>query len=214
MDIHLTQQKMVEASNFSDESINHLWKQGLQGNQQSLIDLKYFYMNQLRRIRPLYQNMDDISFFEALENAVMKAIDRGIKFGIENVHAYLPVASQTYFKSFFYPETDSLHIPSDLLRAFSRLEEIYSQIPILKEKDNQAQIHLISTGFDYPIFETRLLFHSYLKWKQSQLRQVDIDLTVTLLPGPQRLEWEIFYEKKIEDIKETIENEIKMGEDS
>ncbi|WP_339060260.1 hypothetical protein [Tepidibacillus marianensis] len=115
-------------------------------------------MIQLKRIRPLYQDMDDLSFFQALENAVTKAIERGIKFGIENVQAYLPVASQTYFKSFFNPESDSLHIPSELLRAFSRLEEIYQQIPKLKEKDEQIQIHLLSIGFDYPLFETRLLF--------------------------------------------------------
>ena len=171
-------------------------------------------MIQLKRIRPLYQDMDDLSFFQALENAVTKAIERGIKFGIENVQAYLPVASQTYFKSFFNPESDSLHIPSELLRAFSRLEEIYQQIPKLKEKDEQIQIHLLSIGFDYPLFETRLLFYSYLKWKQGQLRQVDIDLTVTLLPGPQRVEWEIFYEKQLHEIEETIEKEMKKGEAS
>ncbi|MFV9511408.1 hypothetical protein [Tepidibacillus sp. LV47] len=204
MDIKAIEHKMKEKSNFSSLELNQLWKQTLQGDQEAFLNLKYYYMNLLYRIKPLYQHVDDMIFFRSLENAVTKALERGVKFQIEDVQSYMHVASETYFKSFFNPESDSLHLPSNLLSAFSRLEEIFQHLPELKEKDEQTQIQLLSKGFEYPIFETRLLYYSYLKWKQNRLRQVDIDLTVTLLPGPQRVEWEIFYEKQLADIEETI----------
>ncbi|TCS82565.1 hypothetical protein [Tepidibacillus fermentans] len=212
MDIKAMEQRMKEKSNYSNLELNQLWKQTLQGNQDAFMNLKYYYMNLLYRIKPLYQHVDDSTFFHSLDKAVTKALERGIKFQIEDYHSYMPVASETYFKSFFNPESDSLHVPSNLLRSFSRLEDIFHHIPELKEKDEQTQIQLISKGFEYPLFETRLLYYSYLKWKQNQLRQVDIDLTVTLLPGPQRVEWEIFYEKQLKDIEDTIKQEMKNGE--
>ena len=198
----------------NEKELDQLWKKCLENDKDAIEMIKSYYMNQLIRIKPLYQHIEDNQFSQSLENAVCKAIERGIKFQIQDNQTYMLVASETYFKSFFNPDSDSIHIPFNLLQAFSRLEEIYQQLPELKQKNDQEQIRLLSLGFEYPSFETRLLYYSYLKWKQDLLRQVDIDLTVTLLPGPQRVEWEIFYEKQVDEVQFSIEKELNKGEAS
>lgn len=190
--------------------IQDYWNGCLEGDLEAVSHIKYYYMKLLSKVKPLYKDIEDKVFYNIIETSVIKALERAIKFKVEDFETYMSFASQTYFKYNILPEkkSDSLNIPSILFKAFSKIEDVYKLIPILEEKDEQIQINLISVGFEYPIFPTRLLYYSYKKWINNNLRQVDIDLCVALLPSPQRIEWEIFYEKDLRDIEETILNEI------
>ncbi len=201
--------KLELVKNYTSEELINYWKQSLKGDSFAKDQIKYYYMKNLSKIRPLYNHLDDNTFYFTLEDSVCKALDRGIKFQVEDFESYLQMASQTYFKYFLVPESTTLNIPAELLRAYSRIGEIYEHIPSLKEQQELDQILLLSKGLDYPIFLARLLYYSFIKWQNNNLRQVDIDLTVNLLPSPQRIEWEVFYEKSLEDIEATILNEIK-----
>lgn len=208
MNIEEKIRKLQSVKDLSTSQLDSYWGLCLQGDQKAHEQIKYYYMKLLLRIKPLYDHLDEETFYNVLEQSVTKALDRGLKFQVEDVESYMLMASETYFKYHIEPETDSLHIPTQLIKAFSRLDEIIRQIPSLQEKDQQEQIELLQKGFEYPIFPTRLLFYSFAKWKNSKLRQVDIDLTVSLLPPPHRIEWEIFYEKPLDKIKNTIMQEI------
>lgn len=193
-----------------NSEINSLWQQAIIGESDAFLLLKFYYMKQLVRIRPLYDNLNEESFYNLVEQAVTKALERGLKFQISDFEAYMTMASNTYFKHLFTPNSHSLLLPTELMLAFSKLDEVYTSIPTLASKSENEQINLLSFGFEYPIFSTRLLYFSFIKWKNNSLRQVDIDLTVNLLPAPQRVEWEIFYEKDINDIVNSITE--KLGE--
>lgn len=208
MDLHEIK-TIIEMPELDLSDIRLYWEKAIDGDNIAYNSLKYSYMKKLHRIKPLYNNLDDEIFYNVLEISVTKALERGIKFQISNFESYMDMASNSYFKNQLLPETDSLQLPIQLVRAFTKLEDVYDNIPSLKEMTDQYQIELLAKGFEYPLFETRLLYYSYIKWKGQSLRQVDIDLTVNLLPGPQRIEWEIFYEKPIDNIKQTILNEIK-----
>jgi len=188
--------------------VEQLWQKSMEDDANARNLLKQYYMKSLLKIKPLYANMDDQSFNTALEDSVTKALDRGIKFKIKDYDSYMDLASQTYFKYYLLPATDTINIPAQLYHAFSRLNEIYELVPDLIEKPERAQIKLLTNGFEYPEFATRLLYFSFIKWKKGAIRQVDIDLTVALLPGPQRVEWEVFYEKSLEEIINTIKKEM------
>ncbi|MGD9678960.1 MAG: hypothetical protein AB7V16_11520 [Vulcanibacillus sp.] len=205
--IKLIKQTDIDLTN---TDIQIYWGKCLEGDLEAINNIKYYYMKLLSRVKPLYKNIEDKDFYLTIETSVTKALDRAIKFKVEDFVSYMSFASQTYFKYNILPEkkSDSLNIPSILFKAFSKIDDVYKLIPSLEEKDEQIQINLLSIGFEYPIFLTRLLYYSYKKWVKNNLRQVDIDLCVALLPAPQRVEWEIFYEKDIEDIKNTILNEI------
>jgi len=165
-------------------------------------------MKLLCKVKPLYSNYNNETFFSIIELSVDKALERALKFKIEDFETYMNFASQTYFKYNILTEnkSNSLNIPSQLIKAFLKIEEVYKLIPTLAIEDEPSQINLISIGFEYSIFSTRLLYYSFKKWESNTLRQVDIDLCVALLPSPQRIEWEIFYEKDIQEIKKTILN--------
>ncbi len=199
-----------QTEDLTSEDIKHYWSRCLEGDLNAHNYLKHYYMKLLCKVKPLYANLNNDIFYSILELSVDKALERAIKFKIEDFETYMSFASQTYFKYNILPENEnkSLNIPSQLIMAFSKIEEVYKHIPTLETKSEQSQIDLISLGFEYPIFSTRLLFYSFKKWKNNNLRQVDIDLCVALLPAPQRIEWEIFYEKDIHAIKETILNSI------
>lgn len=192
--------------------IKELWKNSLAGDLRSQETLKAFYMKSLNRIRPLYSNLSEEKFYKISEMSVLKALERGIKFKVENFEKYMSIASQTYFKYNLLPpdKNDSINLPIQLIKSFSKIEEIFNCLPIIEEQDEQIQIHLISLGFEYPIFSTRLLYYSYKKWTNKALRQIDIDLCVALLPPPQRVEWEVFYEKNISEVKATILNQLNL----
>ena len=200
--------KLELVKNYTSEELKSYWKQSLKGDSFAKDQLKYYYMKNLSRIQPLYSHLDEDTFYLTLEDSVNKALDRGIKFQVEDFESYLQMSSQTYFKYFLVPESTTLTIPAELLRAYSRIGEIYEHIPSLKEQNELDQIELLSKGLEYPIFLARLLYYSFIKWQNSNLRQVDIDLTVNLLPSPQRIEWEVFYEKGLADIESTILQEI------
>ncbi|OEF99202.1 hypothetical protein BHF71_09645 [Vulcanibacillus modesticaldus] len=197
-------QTINAVSDLTPSEIKDFWQKSLSGNPYSFNQLKYYYMKLLLRIKPLYTHLDEEIFYSILEQSVQKALERGLKFQVDDYDSYMTISSQIYFKYNLLPKTDSIHIPAQLLRAFLKLEELYQQLPSLQQKDEQTQIKLISIGFEYPMFSTRLLFYSYKKWKNKTLRQIDIDLSTALLPAPQRIEWEIFYEKSLSDIKEAI----------
>ncbi len=184
--------------------IDLLWHKCLQGDKAAYDNLKHHYMKNLLKIKPLYTQLNEETFYNYIENSVLKALDRGIKFKVDDYDSYMIMASNTYFKYFVRPETNTLKIPTQLIKAYSKLDEVYQHIPSLSHIDEKRQINLLSKGFEYPIFLTRLLYYSFHKWKSDSIRQVDIDLTVHLLPAPQRIEWEVFYEKDIEAIKKTI----------
>ncbi|KXG42756.1 hypothetical protein [Tepidibacillus decaturensis] len=209
MNIQEIEKRINETKELTSSEIHLLWKKSLEDSNQAKDQLKFYYMKSLLRIKPLYAHIEDHVFYTTLEQSVTKALERGLKFRVEDYKAYMNLASQTYFKYFLQPKTESLHVPSLLYQAFLRLEGIFAKVPLLQQQNEQKQIELLSKGFEYPIFSTRLLYYSYLKWKQNQLRQVDIDLTVSLLPAPQRVEWEIFYEKSLEEVEKTILTELK-----
>lgn len=199
------------SEDFTSTDIQQNWNKCLEGDSNAFNSLKYYYMKQLSNVKPLYTNIEEKIFYNIVEASVTKALERAIKFKIENFETYMSFASQTYFKYNILPDStnNSINIPSLLLKAFSKIEQVYKLIPELADKNEQTQINLLSSGFEYPIFPTRLLYYSYKKWINNNLRQVDIDLSVALLPAPQRIEWEIFYEKDVKNIKETILDKIK-----
>jgi len=201
--------RLEELEDLTPKQMEHHWIRSLKNDFEAQDKLKWHYMKLLYKIKPIYDYLDDEAFYHLLEQSVAKALDRGLKFQVEDYESYMTMASQTYFKYFLQPETDSLHIPNQLINAFSRLDEIYQEIPTLISQDDQTQIQLLSDGFEYPIFPTRLLYYSFIKWKENTLRQVDIDLTVSLLPPPQRIEWEVFYEKDLKAIETSIQNKLK-----
>ncbi len=213
MNLQHTIKSVQEGENLSPTQIEKHWKCSLQGNTEAQDKLKYYYMKLMHHLKPIYSHLPDEAFYSLLDTSVTKALERGLKFQVEDYEAYMTMASQTYFKYHLQPETDTLHLPNLLIQAFSRLNDIYHAIPTLEEKSEPVQIQLLSMGFEYPIFLTRLLFYSFLKWKKNTLRQVDIDLTVSLLPSPQRIEWEIFYEKTLQDIEATIRDSLEALED-
>lgn len=190
--------------------IEQYWQQTLAGDTNAYQHLKQHYMLRLAKIQPLYPDFADDYFYQLVELSVDKALERAVRFRVENFEPYMFYASQTYFKynALGNNRTESLNIPLDLIKAFAKLEEIYQLIPALSEVDEIRQIDLISHSFEYPIFSTRLLFYSFQKLIANTLRQLDIDLCVALLPAPQRLEWEILYEKDVAQIIESIENEL------
>lgn len=210
MDIWEMMKRVQETEDLIPEQISQYWLGSLLGEDDAKEKLKYYYMKLLTRIRPIYEDLDDDHFYTVLEQSVSKALDRGIKFQVDNSESYMLMASHTYFKYFLQPDTDSLHLPNSLIQSFSRLDEIYQQLPALELKDEQTQIQLLSDGFEYPVFSTRLLYYSFMKWRNNQLRQVDIDLTVSLLPAPQRIEWEVFYEKDLEEIASSIQKNLEI----
>ncbi len=193
----------------SDE-IARLWQQTLAEDASAYDRLKQHYMLRLAKIRPLYPDFADDYFYQLVDLSVDKALERAVRFRVENFEPYMFYASQTYFKynALGSNQTGSLNIPLDLVKAFAKLEEVYQLVPALADIDEARQIDLISRSFEYPIFSTRLLFYSFQKLVTDTLRQLDIDLCVALLPAPQRLEWEILYEKDVSQIKESIENEL------
>lgn len=193
-----------DAEKLEATEINSYWEQALKGDTKAFEVLKYSYMKQLLRIKPLYSYLDEEVFYNILENSVVKSLERGIKFAVNDFQSYMVMASNTYFKHLLAPETESLQLPSQLIRAFSKLEEVYASIPNLAKMEDNYQIKLLADGFEYPLFSTKLLYYSFIKWRNNTLRQVDIDLTVNLLPAPQRVEWEIFYEKPLEEVLNSI----------
>lgn len=204
--------KIDDTKDLTSIEIVALWKKSLEGDFSSQNTLKEYYMKSLNRIKPLYPNLSEDKFYNILELSVSKALERGLKFEVENFDNYMSVASQTYFKYNLLPanNTESINIPIQLIKSFSKMEEVFNCLPIIEDKSEQTQIQMISKGFEYPIFSTRLLFYSYKKWKNKTLRQIDIDLCVALLPSPQRIEWEIFYEKDISEVKTTILQELNL----
>lgn len=205
MDLKEQINAVQSSKDLSPSDIELYWTQSLDGKSYGYNKLKFFYMKQLLRIRPLYPSLNDHTFYELLEKSVSKALDRGLKFQVNNYHDYMKMASESYFKYFLLPNQDSLHIPAQLLKAYLKLDEVYSLVPELSKKIDESQILLLSKSFEYPIFSTRLLYYSFIKWKNDSLRQVDIDLTVQLLPTNKRIEWEIFYEKPIHEIRDSIQ---------
>jgi len=204
MELEMVIKLIEDAEELDATEINNYWELALKGDITAFEALKFNYMKQLHRIKPLYSYLDDGTYYSILEKSVVKSLERGIKFDVNDFHSYMTMASNTYFKHLLAPETESLQLPSQLIRAFSKLKDVYINIPSLSNKDDNSQIKLLADGFEYPIFSTKLLYYSFIKWRNSTLRQVDIDLTVNLLPAPQRVEWEIFYEKPLEDVVNTI----------
>lgn len=206
MDLANVVKLIDESKDLSSKEIELYWNRCLEGDIEANKYLKYYYMKLLSRVKSLYTNYNENVFYSVIEQSVDKSLERALKFKVENFDTYMSFASQTYFKYNISPDniSNSLNIPLQLIKAFSKIEEVYKLIPTLTNIDEQSQINLISTGFEYPIFSTRLLYYSFKKWKNNTLRQVDIDLCVALLPTPLRIEWEIFYEKDVLDIKETI----------
>ena len=196
------------AEELTEKEIDIYWSESLNGDKKAQESLAFYYMKKLLRIKPLYAYLSEETFYEILEKSVLKALDRGLKFQIKDFDSYMNMASQTYFKFHMLPENESLHIPVQLIKAFSKLDEVFHHISKLNDIEEKEQMELLSKGFEYPLFSTRLLYYSFKKWKNNSLRQVDIDLTSNLLPGPQRMEWEIFYEKPIEDVEKKIIHEI------
>ncbi len=196
--------------NLSSQDIEDYWQEALRDNKLAYEILKEHYMKRLEKIRLLYVDFTDDYFGQLVELSVDKALERGIRFRVENFEPYMFYASQTYFKynALGNDQAQSLNIPLDLIKAFAKLEEVYQLVPQLTKVDEQRQIDLISYSFEYPIFSTRLLFYSFKKLTENTLRQLDIDLCVALLPAPQRLEWEILYVKDAEQIKDSIEKEL------
>lgn len=201
---------MKNAAKLSSQEIESYWHEALIGDKPAYETLKYYYMQRLMNIRPLYSDFADDYFFQLVDLSVNKALERGIRFRVENFEPYMFYASQTYFKynALGNDQTESLNIPLDLIKAFAKLEEVYQHVPQLAKINEQRQIDLISSSFEYPVFSTRLLFYSFKKMTENTLRQLDIDLCVALLPAPQRLEWEILYEKDALQIKKCIEREL------
>ena len=208
MDADEKLQALNNGKELSRQMIQELWLAGLNQDTNALNQLKNYYMKILLRIKPLYAYLSSTDFYSLIESSVEKALERGLKFQVENIDAYMLMSSQTYFKFFLDPSNDSLQLPVSLMKAFSKLDEVYRHLPALAEKTEQEQIALLARGFEYPIFLTRLLYYSFIKWQKNTLRQVDIDLTVTLLPPPKRVEWEVFYEKALADIEATISSEL------
>lgn len=204
MDLEMIIKLIDDAKELEDTEINNYWELASKGDAKAFEVLKYSYMKQLLRIKPLYSYLDEEIFYNVLEKSVVKSLERGIKFAVDDFQSYMTMASNTYFKHLLAPESESLQLPSQLIRAFSKLEEVYTSIPNLTEMEDNYQIKLLTDGFEYPLFSTKLLYYSFIKWRNNTLRQVDIDLTVNLLPAPQRVEWEIFYEKPIEEVVNTI----------
>jgi hypothetical protein len=194
----------------NNQAITAYWQEALAGDQPAYDALKQHYKHHLTNIRPLYSDFTDDYFNQLVELSVDKALERGLRFRVENFESYMLYASQTYFKynALGNNQAESLNIPLELVKAFAKLEEVYQLVPQLAKIDEQRQIDLISHSFEYPIFSTRLLYYSYKKLTEDTLRQLDIDLCVALLPAPQRLEWEILYEKDAQQIKESIETEL------
>lgn len=204
MELEMVIKLINNAEELESIEINNYWEQALKGDTKTFEILKYSYMKQLLRIKPLYSYLDEEVFYNILEQSVVKSLERGIKFAVNDFQSYMIMASNTYFKHLLAPESESLQLPSQLIRAFSKLEEVYSSIPNLAKMEDNYQIKLLAEGFEYPLFSTKLLYYSFIKWRNNNLRQVDIDLTVNLLPAPQRVEWEIFYEKPVEEVVNTI----------
>lgn len=200
-------------ANLTSKEIEKYWIEALDGNKLAYEILKKYYMQRLANIKPLYADFSDNYFSQLVELSVDKALERGIRFKVENFEPYMFYASQTYFKynALGDNQAESINIPLDLIKAFAKLEEVYQLVPQLAEIDEQTQIDLISNSFEYPIFSTRLLFYSFKKLTDNTLRQLDIDLCVALLPTPQRLEWEILYEKDANQIKDIIEKNLKRS---
>lgn len=197
--------KLIDDAEVLEPSeIDSYWELAVNGDTKAFDVLKYNYMKELIRIKPLYSYLDEEFFYNILENSVIKSLERGIKFAVDDFQSYMTMASNTYFKHLLAPESESLQLPSQLIRAFSKLEEVYTSIPNLTKMEDNYQIKLLANGFEYPLFSTKLLYYSFIKWRNNTLRQVDIDLTVNLLPAPQRVEWEIFYEKPLEDVVNAI----------
>lgn len=206
MNIDAKIQLIKSSDDLNSFEIKDYWHNSLAGDINSQETLKKYFMKTLFKIKPLYSNLNENEFLNLLELSVSKALDRGLKFKVDDFEKYMSIACQTYFKYNLLPPNniESINIPIQLVKSFSKIEDVYNCLPVISDVDDQIQIQLLSKGFEYPIFSTRLLYYSYMKWKNNTLRQIDIDLCVALLPKPHRVEWEIFYEKDITEVKNTI----------
>lgn len=188
-----------------DKFINNIFNRGDnmdKGNEHNETLQKYY--DNLKPIKQFYQELTDKEFSNYLWQAINKAYERSIKFPIEDFEHYMNIATETYFKFFLSKPSDSLNVPATLYQGFMEIINLFNKYPELTQLKEEDKINFLSEIFSYPIFQTRLLYYSFKKWQANELRQVDIDLTVNLLPGPKRVKWEVIEKKTEEEINTII----------
>ncbi|MEX2104101.1 MAG: hypothetical protein WD907_02055 [Bacilli bacterium] len=175
-------------------------------DKQTLEALHQRYYTYLKRYFPLYKERGIKNVERFADEAISKAIARGLKFNVLEMEHYMEHASSIYFKAMLAPSEIDLNLPKELVDLFVVMDHVYEAVPDLREIERESQVKIWSEALTMDIFQIRLLYHCYRKVQEGSLRQVDVDLTVTLLPPKKRGEFEVLHQSldKVEIITHVI----------
>ncbi len=163
-------------------------------DKQVLEALHQRYYTYLKRYFPLYKERGSEKVERFADEAVSKAIERGMKFNVLEMEHYMEHASSIYFKAMLEPIDTEVNLPKELVDLFVMMDYVYENVPDLRELERGSQVKVWSEVLTMDIFQVRLLYHCYCKVQEGTLRQVDVDLTVTLLPPKKRGEFEVLHQ--------------------